>query len=65
MSGIYTLFLLNVEYLVVDAELAVEDLLIGFPVLLHSGLYTKTLLENRRDFIYGRDCAEIKPIGHH
>lgn len=50
------LALLNVRFLVADADLAVEDLLIGLPVLRHLGVDTKTLLEERRDLLDGTDC---------
>lgn len=54
------LALVNVTYLVADAQLAVEDLLIGLPILKHLGIDTKTLLEERRDLLDGADCSTIR-----
>lgn len=54
------LALLIVEFLIAEAELTVEDLLIGLPVLRHLGVDTKTLLKTRRDLLDGTDCADIK-----
>lgn len=45
--------LLNVEYPVADADLSVEDILVGFPVLRHMSVNEKTLLEQRRDLLDG------------
>lgn len=53
------LALVNVTFLVADADLSVEDLLIGLPVLQHLGVDTKTLLEERRDLLDGSDCSSI------
>lgn len=39
------LALVNVTFLVADANLAAEDLLIGLPVLRHLGVDSKALLE--------------------
>lgn len=47
------LALLNLQYLVADADLDVEDLLLGLPVLRHLGVDTKTVLEERRDLLDG------------
>lgn len=55
------LALVNVTFLVADADLAVEDLLIGLPVLQHLGVDTKSLLENKRDVLNGTDCSTVKP----
>lgn len=52
--------LLNVEFLVTDAELAAEDQLIGLSILPHLDVDTKTLLENRRDLLDGTDCSSVK-----
>lgn len=41
----------NVSFLIADADLAVEDLLIDLPVLQHLGINTKTLLGERRDLL--------------
>lgn len=54
------LALVNVTYLVADADLAAESLLIGLPVLQHLGVDTKTLLEERRDRLDGADCSAVK-----
>ena len=43
------LALLNVAFLVTDAQLADEDLLIGLPVLKHLEIDSKTMLERNRD----------------
>lgn len=47
-------------FLVADANLAVEDLLIGLPVLQHLDIDTKTLLEQKRDVLDGFDCSSIR-----
>lgn len=46
---------LNVEYLVVHIDLAVEDLLLALPVLLHVSVDTKTPLEERCALLDGSD----------
>jgi hypothetical protein len=51
--------LVNVTYLVADADLAEGDLLIGLPVLQHLGADTKTLLDRNRDVFDGVDCTGI------
>lgn len=51
---------INVFYLVTDAELAVEDLLLGLVVLKHLGIDAKSLLEERRHLLHGADCSQIK-----
>lgn len=45
-----------------DAELALEDLVIGLPVLKHLCVDTKTLLEKRRNLLDESDCAKAKAI---
>lgn len=42
-----------------DANLAVENLLIGLPVLQHPGVDTKSLFEKRRDLLCCADCSSI------
>lgn len=54
------LLLANVSYLVTNAELAVEDLLLGLPVLQHLRVDTKLLSEERRDLLDGTDCSHIE-----
>lgn len=54
------LALVNVTYLVADDDLAVEDLLIGLPVLQHLGIDTKSLLESKRDVLDGIDCSSVR-----
>lgn len=54
------LALLKVCFLVADeGSLAVEDLLLGLPVLRHLGIDTKTLLEERREELQGMDCSTV------
>lgn len=53
------LALVNVTFLVVDADLFAEGLSIGLPVLQHLGVNTKTLLEQRRDALDGSDCSSV------
>lgn len=55
------LSLLNVEYLAADADFAIEDLLLGMPVLRHVDMDTKTFLEERRGLLDGSDCSSVKP----
>lgn len=55
------LALVNVTFLVANADLAVEDLLIKLPVLQHFGVDTETLSEERRDFLDDSDCSSITP----
>lgn len=47
--------LLNIEYLVADAYLAVEDLLFWLSVLRHDGGDTKTIPKERPDLLDGSD----------
>eukprot|EP00737_Agarophyton_chilense_P003792 gb/GEZJ01004544.1/.p1 GENE.gb/GEZJ01004544.1/~~gb/GEZJ01004544.1/.p1 ORF type:complete len:294 (-),score=41.13 gb/GEZJ01004544.1/:342-1223(-) len=53
------LALVNITFLVADEELTAEDLLIGLPVLEHLGVDTKTLLEEKRNFLDGFDCSSV------
>lgn len=50
------LALVNVSFLVVDADITAEDLLVGFPTLRHIGVDTKTFLEEKGDVLDGADC---------
>lgn len=50
-----SLALLNVEYLVADADFAAEDLFLGLPVLQNLVVDTKTLLEERGGLLDGSD----------
>lgn len=54
------LALTNVTFLVADAELACEPLIIGLPVIQHLQVDTRTLLENNRDVLDGADCSHIR-----
>lgn len=54
------LALVNVTFLVANADLSAEELLIGLPVLQHLGINTKTLLEQKHDVIDGVDCSSIR-----
>lgn len=56
------LALVNVTFLVADADLSAEDLLIGLPVLQHLGVDSKTLLEERRDLLDGADCSSVRSL---
>lgn len=51
------LALLNINFLVADAELTEHDLLIGQPVLKHLGIDSKTTLENNRAQLNEMDCS--------
>lgn len=55
-----SLALVGVTFLVLDADFAVKNLLVGLPVLQHLGIDTKTLLEQRRDVIDGANCSTIR-----
>lgn len=48
--------------MIANANLAVEDLLIGDPVLCHLGVDTKTLLEERRDLLDGIYCSNANVV---
>lgn len=51
------LAVLSVKYLVADADLASEDLLIGLPVLCLFCVDTNTPLKNYRDLLDTPDCS--------
>lgn len=51
--------LLNIEYFFADADVAVDDLLIGLPVLYHLSADTLTLLEDLRDLFDETDCPSV------
>lgn len=53
------LALVNVTFLVADADLAAEELLSGHPVLQHLDFDTKTLFEEKRDMLDGIDCSAV------
>lgn len=53
------LALINTTFLVCDADLAVQNLLICLPALEHLSVDTKSLLEQRRDVLDGADCPAI------
>lgn len=53
------LALVNVIFLVADADLAVENSLIRLPVSQHLGVDTKTLLEDRCDLLDGTERSSI------
>lgn len=55
------LALTNVKFLVADADLAAEDILIGLPVLRHLGVDTRTMLERDRKRLDGSDCSVVSP----
>lgn len=48
---------LHQQLVVVDADLAVEDLLTGLPVVRHLGGDTRTVLEMRGDFLDSLQCT--------
>lgn len=56
--------LINITYLVADGDLAVQDLLIGLPVLKHLGVDTKLLLEVRRALLDGPYCSTTRAVGN-
>lgn len=49
----------NVTFVVADANLSVEDLLIGLPVLRDLYVGTKTLIEEHQDVLDGVSCSWI------
>lgn len=49
----------NISFLISDAALASEDLLIGLPVLEHLGIDFRTLLERNRAQIDGTDFSTV------
>lgn len=51
----------NVSFLVADAHLSCEDILLGYPVLQHLGIDSRTLLERNRRVLDGTDCS---PAAH-
>lgn len=51
--------LLNERYLVADASLAAEDMLISLPVLCHLDVDGKTLLKERRGLLNGSNCFNV------
>ena len=53
------LALKHVTFLVLDDDLANEDLLIGLPVLEHVKVDTRTLLEQNRAQFDGSDCSQV------
>lgn len=55
------LALRNVSFLVADAHLSCEDILLGYPVLQHLGIDSRTLLERNRSILDGTDCS---PVSH-
>lgn len=50
------LSLVIVSFLIAEADIAEEELLIGLLVLHHLDIDTKTLLEEKRDVLHGSDC---------
>lgn len=53
------LVLHNISLLVENDELACEDLLIGYPVLQHPGIDSKTLLESNSSALDGTNCQSV------
>eukprot|EP00171_Calliarthron_tuberculosum_P003723 IDg3723t1 len=49
----------NISFLVSDAHLACESILIGLPVLRHLHIDSRTLLERNREALDGTNCAEV------
>lgn len=47
----------NIHFLLADDSVESEDLLIGFPVLRHLLVKTKTLLKENIDTFNGTDCS--------
>lgn len=47
------------RFLAADANLAAENILIGLPVLRHSGIDTKTMLEPDHARLDGSDCSVV------
>ena len=54
------LALLNVSFLVTDAEISDEDLLIGRPVPQHSGIDTRTVMEAQQSSLTETDCHNFR-----
>lgn len=65
-----SLDLTNIKYLVADAEIATEELLIGLSLSIHLGVDTKELLEPQRDVLDEANCSavqlgtDIGPVSH-
>lgn len=56
----------NIAFLISDAKLASEDLLIGLPLLRHLGIDSRTLLERNRAQLDGADCSSVPtPSNYH
>lgn len=55
--AIGSLALTNVIFLVADADLAAEKILVGLPVLRDLGGDSKTMLEHDRIGLHGSDCS--------
>lgn len=53
------LALRNISFLVSDAVLSSEDMIIGLPVLQHLGIDSRTLLERNRATLHGTDCSYV------
>lgn len=49
----------NISFLVADANLSCEDVLVGHPVLKHLGIDSRTLLERNRASLDGTDCSTV------
>lgn len=58
------LALLNVKVFVTNAELSAEDLFLRLPALRHLVVYSKSLLEERRDLLDVRDCSSARQTHH-
>lgn len=54
-----SLALTNILFLVSDAALSSEELLIGLPVFQHLGIDSRTLLERNRAALDGTDCSTV------
>lgn len=51
----------NISFLVADANILYEDLLVGYAVLKHLGIDFRALLEQNREILGGIDCS---PVDH-
>lgn len=56
------LVLVTITFLVPNEDIAVEDLLIGLPVLQHLGVDTKILPDERRDLLDCADCSFVQVV---
>ena len=56
------LALTNISFLVSDAALSREEMLIGLPVLQHLGIDSRTFLERNRATLDGTDCSSVPQI---